>query len=250
MLLSLLFGCVYIPTADTETLSLPFTTSAGKLKVTSLEKLDWEAETSNSSEEEKDCSSPSACTNSGNTSRRKENPPGTCDWERFLFWSCGRLTGALINTIRQLPQQDIELVTSLDELKTRTTHMKRKDSDFSYKLQENFASLSHYLAAAELSSIVPAADLIIPKLQIRGNSHYLASVGICQHQISSFCSPQHWVGLSIYSSTSRYLAILSIFQQKSLLFGECQHFGSRRHQYVPAFDSSRSHYLATVDVHI
>lgn len=54
--------CVYIPTAVTEALPLPSTTSAGKVKVTFLETLECKGETSNSSEVEKDCSRPSACT--------------------------------------------------------------------------------------------------------------------------------------------------------------------------------------------
>lgn len=54
---------VNVPTTVTDTLSLPITKSAGKLKVTCLERLGCEEDTSNKREVEKNCSSPSACTN-------------------------------------------------------------------------------------------------------------------------------------------------------------------------------------------
>lgn len=49
-----------IPTTVTDALSLPITSSGGKLKVRCLDRLDCEEETSSSREEEKNCSSPSA----------------------------------------------------------------------------------------------------------------------------------------------------------------------------------------------
>lgn len=71
---------VHVPTAATDTLWLPSTTSGGKLKDTCLETGDCSGgDTSNSSEVEKVCSSPSACRvgaaweHRGHTNKQGEN---------------------------------------------------------------------------------------------------------------------------------------------------------------------------------
>lgn len=57
--------CVYIPTAITEALSLPSTTSGGKANVTFLDRLIPAGKSSSSREVENDCSRPSACRMNG-----------------------------------------------------------------------------------------------------------------------------------------------------------------------------------------
>lgn len=83
--------CVHVPTAATDTLWLPSTTSGGKPKDTCLETGDCSGgDTSNSSEAEKVCSSPAACRvgtawehRGANTNKQGENRFQKTDQDRF-----------------------------------------------------------------------------------------------------------------------------------------------------------------------